>query len=294
MYPQNRTSRRRVTWIVWLIPMVLICCLAVFLLAPAVPGVILRFIGFTPKGSVETFWEEQAAQMTPLSIVGNLPAAPPTVEGGVAGVPGNTPTPVIIAGATATPPPGNSAPTAGTGGPSYTGWFQAASVPQTLSITSSMGSVSASLAEAHVADARFGTGVDGFPLGVIRYQENAIDGICATWLRGCATDQFRLNAVDFRPGGMVVYGSVNAGGIVQTLGLVLTAGADAKSLVAQGIVLGGQLYAVPQSGDIANYVSEAISRSNEALGQLQVQAAGMNLGLVQMQFADDSLTLIFR
>lgn len=292
MYSQNRNTRRRTTWLVWLIPMVLICCLGVFLLAPAVPGVILRFIGFTPRGSVETFWEEQAAQMTPISIVGNLPAAPPTVVGSPASVPGSTPTPVIVAGATATPP--SSSPPAGAGGGDYFGWFQSASVPQTLSITSTTGSVSASLAEAYVADARFGTGVDGFPLGVIRYQENAIDGICATWLRGCATDQFRLSAVDFRPGGMIVYGSVTAGGLAQSLGLVLTIGPDGKSLMAQGIVLGGQLYAVPQSGDIASYVAEAISRSNQALGQLQVQAAGMNLGLVQMQFMDEALTLIFR
>ncbi|MBN2471561.1 MAG: hypothetical protein JXN59_12635 [Anaerolineae bacterium] len=289
MYPQMQNSRRRATWIVWVIPVVLICCLAVWLLAPALPGVILRFVGFTPKGNVETFWQEQATQATPVSVIGGLPPAPPVVAGSTPAGLASTPTPVAVAGATATP--GSNGAVTGTG---YTGWFQSSAMPQTLTITSTTGRVSTSIAEAYVSDARFGMGVDGFPLGVIRYQENAIDGICATWLRGCATDQFQLTSVDFRVGGMVVYGAVNAGGITQSLGIVLTLGADAKSVVPQGVVLGGQLYAVPQSGDIASYVSEAISRSNAALGQLQVQADGLTLGLVQMQFADEGLTLIFR
>ena len=290
MYPQYQTRRRRINWVIWFVPVTLICCLAVVLLAPALPGVVLQLVGFTPKGSVDEFWQDLELQVTPVNIVGNLPPVPP--QGAGSGLPGTgaTPTPVIISGLDGA----SVAEDVSSTPPDYNGWFQTASIPQVLVVSSSTGSVTVNTSEAYVSDARFGMGVDGFPLGVIEYQENALPGICATWLRGCVTDQFAVTVVDFRPGGLLVNGTVNVGGVTQSLGLALGLGADGKSMVPQGIVLGGQLYAIPQSGDIADYVAEAVSRSNEALGQLQVQADGRSLGLVQMQIMDDRLTLIFR
>ncbi len=293
MQPQYRASRSRISWVVWLVPAVLACCLGVFLLAPALPGVVLRIAGFTPRGSVDTFWESVAIQVTPFDVV-SFPPAPPVV-GQNSGGQGATPTPVVAAGQQTAQVGGSSgADSAGVDTAGYAGWFQNSSVPPVLSVSSTAGSFSVNTAEAYVTQAWFGVAVDGYPLGVIEYGESALAGICSTWLRGCTTDQFTVSAVDFRPNGLLVNGLLTAGGLTQPVGLALTLGVDAKTLVAQGVVLGGQMYAVPTSGDIANYVAQAVAQSNQALSQLRVEASGFALGLVQIRIDDDSLALIFR
>jgi hypothetical protein len=293
MQPQYRAPRSRISWVVWLVPVALACCLGVFLLAPALPGVVLRIAGFMPKGSVDTFWESVTVQVTPFDVV-TFPPAPPAA-GGASGVVSQTPTPVVIAGqGGATTGGASAANNSGIAGGGYSSWFQNYSVPSTLSLSSTSGSFSVNTAEAYINQIWFGPAVDGYPLGVIEYGENALAGICSTWLRGCATDQFSVSAVDFRPNGLLVTGLLNVGGLTQPVGLALTLGADSKSLVAQGLVINGQLYAVPVSGDIATYVNQVVAQSNQALGQLQVQAGGYTLGLVQIRVSDTALALIFR
>lgn len=289
MQPYIRQPRRRTAWIIWFIPVVLVCCLGVFLFAPALPGVVLQVVGFTPKGSVDAFWQEQAVVVTPFSVIPGVPAAPPPVVVEDQLGEALTPTPVVVtgqgSGGNSAAPPVSS---------DYTGWFQSYTVPGSLNVSSPAGSFSVNTAEAYAQTAWFGTAADGYPLGLIEYSETALDGICSTWLQGCETEQFSVQSVDFRPGGLVVNGRANVGGISQSLGVVLTLGADMKSFVAQGVVIGGQLYGVPTTGDIAVYVEDALTRSNEILRDFRVTTGGMSVGLVQIRITDTMLTLFFR
>jgi hypothetical protein len=299
MQPRYAGRRRGVHWIVWLIPVVLLCCVGTLMLAPAVPGLLLRVVGFQPRGSVETFWEEQITAQPPVAVnaVGVPPASPAAADASTTGSTSPTPTPVILGSGTG----GGSAVDQQSDGTSassqyieYPAWFQSASTPPVLNVNSSRGSFTVNTGESYAAGVQVGPAVDGYPIGVIDYRESALDGICRTWLAGCATDQFQVSAVDFRPNGAIVYGSANVAGLSQDAGVILTLAADMKHFTAQGLVLGGQVYAVPAEGDIADFVQRAVAEGNAALEQVNVQAGGYNLSLVQIQITDDQLVLVLR
>ncbi len=279
-------GQRRSSCLLWLIPFVILACVGVFLLASALPGLLLQAVGFRPQGSVEDFWEQVV--VTPFEVV-NLPPTPPVVQGD-AGSGNATPTPVIVAGGGV---PGSN-PGGSAAGSVYQGWFQSYSVPAEIQISSATGSVTLQTASSFTDAVWVGQAVDGAPLAVISYNENALDGICRTLLRGCVTDQFRVTAVDFHAGGMLVYGAASLGGLTQGLGLLLVLGPDMKSVMAHGIVLNGQVLAVPTDGDIASYVNQAVAQMNTALSQLRILANGYSLGLVQIRLSEITLDLIFR
>ncbi len=279
--------RQRGSCLLWLIPFVVLGCIGAVLMISALPGLLLQVVGFRPQGSVEDFWEQVV--VTPFEVV-NLPPTPPAVQG-QAGVTGPTPTPVSVAGGAT----GSSSNSAGASGSNpYQGWFQSYSVPAEIQMSSGTGSVTLRTAESLTEAAWFGQAVDGAPLALISYNESALDGICRTLLRGCVTDQFRVTAVDFHPGGLLVYGAVSLGGLTQGLGLLLVLGPDAKSVAAQGVVLNGQVYTIDVNADIARYVNQTVAQMNTALSQLRVQASGYSLGLVQIRLTDTTLDLIFR
>lgn len=281
-------KRQRGSCLLWLIPFVVLGCIGGLLMLSALPGLLLQAAGFRPQGSVEDFWEQVI--VTPFEVV-NLPPTPPAVQG-QSGATGPTPTPVSVAGgATGS----SSSASAGTSSSSpYQGWFQSYSMPAEIQMSSGTGSVALRTAESFTEAVWFGQAVDGAPLALISYNESALDGICRTLLRGCVTDQFRVTAVDFHPGGLLVYGAVSLGGLTQGLGLLLVLGPDMKSVAAQGVVLNGQVYTIDVNADIANYVNQMVAQMNTALSQLRVQGNGYSLGLVQIRLTDTTLDLIFR
>ncbi len=139
-----------------------------------------------------------------------------------------------------------------------------------------------------------GTGVDGYPLGLVEYRENALDGLCRTWLQNCAIEQARLTSVDFRPGGLIAYGTVNLGQIAQDIGVAVALGADRKSLVPVGVVVNNQVYAVPAEGQIADMVNDIVSRANNILRDVRVQAGGYTLSLVEIGLTNDGVMFVLR
>ncbi|NPV68956.1 MAG: hypothetical protein HPY64_17665 [Anaerolineae bacterium] len=284
--PSRRQQHR--SCLLWLIPFVVLGCIGAVLVVSALPGLLLQAIGFRPQGNVEEFWEQVA--VTPFEVV-NLPPTPPAVQS-QAGTTGPTPTPVSVAGSVTGS--GGSASTGASGNNPYQGWFQSYSVPAEIQVSSGTGSVTLRTAESFAEAAWFGQAVDGAPLALISYNEQALDGICRTLLRGCVTDQFRVTAVDFHPGGLLVFGAVSLGGLTQGLGVLLVLGPDMKSVVAQGVVLNGQVYTIDVTADIASYVNQTVAQMNTALSQLRVQANGYSLGLVQIRLTDTTLDLIFR
>jgi hypothetical protein len=304
MYPQypqpTPRPRRRFNpkWLLGLIPACLACVVVIVIAIALVPRLLLQAIGFTPRGDVDTFWTEQ---LTLEPVARATPFLPPPPSGAVAQANGVqvTPTAVTLPGNTASDPAANPQP-ANTGGGGvvsepYGGWFASGGQPASVVVGLQGGSSVTLNSDQPFADnALVGQGMDGYGLGVIQFQETDLGGICASLLRGCATDQYTVQRVDFRPGGAVIYAQVNVAGLSQEAGVALTLGADQKSFQAAGVVFNGAMYAIPPSGDIAMIVNDLVSRGNAALRDLRVQANGYNLSLIQMSVDETTLTLVLR
>lgn len=313
MMPQPRVHRTGYRWIVWIIPVVGVCCLATLLLAPAAPGLLLRVIGFQPRGNVEEVLD-RAVPSTPFAI--EMPPAPPGIGGGIVTntQPGPMPTPVVVSGPVPTvvvvpavvspggnasdsggqPAGGNIAAAPPSGAAAYAGWFRTVATPPSLNLSGPGGSFAVNTADSYASTVWVGTGVDGYPLGLVEYRENALDGLCRTWLQNCAIEQARLTSVDFRPGGLIAYGTVNLGQIAQDIGVAVALGADRKSLVPVGVVVNNQVYAVPAEGQIADMVNDIVSRANNILRDVRVQAGGYTLSLVEIGLTNDGVMFVLR
>jgi hypothetical protein len=260
---QRRSGAGCLKWLLWMLPVVLILGLVVALLSPAIPGLLLRIAGFTPQGDVEVFLGEQLREIP-------SPHATNMNEQSTGDIPeANT--------------------------NSYSHWFTSMNTPSQFTVTVSHGrSFSAASENAYAQAILFGRGLDGLPLGVIAYHETALGGICQLWLSDCSTAQFRVNEVDFRTNAAVVYGSASIAGLRQNAGVVLVVGADQTSLSAGGFVVDGQVYAIPDSGEVAALVARVTDELNRALREMIIQAEEYRLGLAEMRLVDDSLILIFR
>lgn len=283
---QRRSGCR---WILWTIPLIVVCCLGGLLLAPAVPGLALRLLGFQPEGSVNEFWEA-LPQATPFIAVPApvVPAALPTEES----TPENSQPTAVMPTATAVRIA--AAGGQGAGQESYRSWFQAVNVPPVITVDAGTGAMTVDSTTLYAQEMWFGRAHDGLPLGIIRYQEDALDAICEVWLDGCAADGYRIERVEFGPGGMVLYGTADVGGLRQEAGVILVLGTDTRSLRAAGLVLAGQVYAVPADGEIAALIEEGEALANTALRDLRVQAGSYDLGLAQITFAEGSVAFFLR
>lgn len=244
----RRGRRNRFFWLLWVVPLCLFVCVAGLLVATALPGLVLRVVGFSPQGSVDEFWSRQQS------------------------------------GAGADAP-----------GESYSGWFQSTESPDTITLdTGGSGRFTVDSAGTFAETVVIGESVEGDSLGVVEYSEEALDDICAAWLGGCATEHYRVQRVDFRPQGAILYGSVNLGGLWQEAGIALVVTPDRMGFEAVGVVLDGMLYAVPAEGEIAELVHRLVTEGNTALRRVRVQAGDRLLALAEMQVTDDRLTLILR
>ncbi len=281
MRPRLRVRRSRYGWAWWAMPVCLMCGLAGALLWPAIPGLALRLVGFVPQGDVEAFWVQrqgsQPAQGQGMATQSSASAEDATRadDQRAAGV--------------------DSAADPGPDVTAYRDWFRSASRPQSVVVSlGSRGSLSLSSAETYAEILWFGEGTDGYPLGIIGFREDAVGHICDRWLAGCTADRYRVDRVDFRAGGAVLYGGFSVAGLWQDAGVVLVVNPDGVSLDAAGLVYHGMFYALPAGGDIVNQVRELTSQTNAVLRQATVQANGLTLALAQLHITDDRLTVILR
>lgn len=245
------------------------------------PGVVLRLFSFDSRGDVDQFWQTLESQAT------DAPA--PLPESLFARLPTSTP-PMIADAATETPPGLPSiempTPTATPVNP-YQVWFRYAEAPSTvfviaegyMDLSFNRGGLFANAAwvgESHL----------GKPLGIVEFAEETLPLLCATYFNGCRTPLYRVDRVDFRPGGMVLYGSINAGVQWQQVGLALRLNEDRRTLALAGIVLNGEVFAPPTSGRLADILNEAIGRGNQALQVMRLESPPYTLRLSEIWFSD--------
>jgi hypothetical protein len=218
-----------------------------------------------------------------------LPLPPPANLSAGSGSAAANPTPVVIAGS------GGAAANAAAAGSAYQGWFASATSPDSVVVAvEGRSSVTLDTSQPATDGVVVGQATDGYGLGVVTFEEGDLAGICASLLRGCATDQFTVQRVDFRPKGAVIYGLVSVGGLSQEIGVVLTLTADLKGFQAAGVVLNGALYAIPAQGEIAALVNRLVSDGNAALRDMTVQAAGYAMTLVRIEMTDSTVTVVLR
>ena len=299
MYPQYPQPlprpRRRFNpkWLLGLIPACLACMAVVVLAVVLLPRLLLQSIGFTPQGDVDAFWTEQLT-LEPVSRATPVLPPPPPGANPVTGVIQATPTALVLPGS------GGSVQQQSAGGGAvvsepYGGWFASGGQPASMVIGVQGGSnVTLDSSQPFADSALVGQGTDGYGLGVVQFQETDLGGICAALLRGCTSDQYTIQRVDFHPGGAVIYAQVNVAGLWQAAGVVLTLGADQKSFQAAGVVFNGVMYGIPSSGEIATLVNNMVGSGNTALRDMRVQANGYSLSLIQMSVDETTLTLILR
>lgn len=127
------------------------------------------------------------------------------------------------------------------------------------------------------------------------FRENALDQICRVWLNNCELPLARVESVDFRQDGMIVYGSVFLGAIWQTLGviLVLEEGESGMAFALGGVVIDEMVYRVPRTGAVAETLGDLLDRANRALGRLTLRTNDYTLALRQITFDDGLMTLLW-
>lgn len=258
------------------------------------PGIVLRLFTFDSRGDVEQFWQTLESQTTdapaplPESLFARLPTSTPPM---IAAAPTSAPTPEPLptqsaAPPTDAPPTETPTPTATPVNP-YHVWFRYAEAPSTvfviaegyMDLSFNRGGLFANAAwvgESHL----------GKPLGIVEFAEEALPLLCATYFNGCRTPLYRVDRVDFRPGGMVLYGSINAGVQWQQVGLALRLNEDRRTLALAGIVLNGEVFAPPTSGRLADILNDAIGRGNQALQVMRLESPPYDLRLSEIWFSD--------
>lgn len=127
------------------------------------------------------------------------------------------------------------------------------------------------------------------------FRENALDQMCAVWLNNCELPLARVESIDFRQDGMIVYGSVFLGAIWQTLGVILALedGESGMAFTLGGIVIDETVYRVPRTGPVAETLGDLLDRANRALARLTLRTTDYTLALRQITFDDGLMTLLW-
>ena len=84
---------------------------------------------------------------------------------------------------------------------------------------------------------------------------------------GDISDRYRDPWIDLQPGGLIIYAEVNLGLRWQRMGLLLLQETE-TSLSPSGLVLGDELYALPDEGFLARAASRATATSEQTLAAL--------------------------
>lgn len=281
-FPEKPKSRgcARLLLIPLVAVMAALCIVGLIVLSP---GSALQILNFDRRGDLETYWETIEPQTTrevadlPPILLDGLPTARPSL----------TPAPSRTPDASQTPAPTSSFfPTALPTNP-YQAWFRTAYIPRILQVNAE-GFLNVGFQQSGLfADAVWvGENYNGTPLGILEFDESAIGLLCEAYFNGCESPLLQVNRVDFRRGGMVVYGRVNTGLWWQEVGVVLLLNPDNRTLDLGGLLVNEEIYAPPEDGQLAAVLDDLLRRGNAALTALTVQADDLTLRFAQMWFDD--------
>jgi len=288
------------------------------------PALILRALNFVPRGSVETYWHEVEQQsitsepqalpailstrlatrvalaptavsteqvsntpsVTPMPTLARTATVPPTGSPQATALPTNTPTSVSTPIPTPTPTPTNP----------FADYFSSAFQPQKVHIFS-RGYLDLSMNGSQTSANALWIGKDtgNQPLGIIEFDENAIPQLCQLYFNNCRDPRFRIDKVDFRPGGMEVYGSINVVGLFwQQVGVVFLLDANNVTLHLGGMIWNDEIYEVPKSGQIATTLTDLTNRGNAALKGLTIDADNTHMTIAQLYFDDNRFIVVLK
>ena len=298
------------------------------LLVLVLPTIMLRVLNFVPRGDLQDFWNEvqHETRTAPIALPSILQTRLPIQ---VVALPTATATNTTVpAAATATPQPTQpvvkrttplaratqpateaAAPTlvpsetltpsptlVSTATNPYAAWFSSAFEPDKVRILSK-GHIDLTLngGDAFANALWVGKDTDDLPLGIAEFDENAIPQLCAVYLNNCRDPRFRIDKVDFRPGGMLVYGSVNVANLFwQQVGVVLLLDENGLTLKIAGMIWNDEVYEVPKTGQVAVTLNDLTARGNAALSTLDIFAPGYDLTIAQMYLDDNRFIVVLK
>ncbi len=287
------------------------------------PPLLLRVLNFVPRGEVDTYWTqlEQQASVAPQPLPAILSTRRPTLvaalptdtrQPGTAtftAAPTLTATPVRVTASPtaatpdqATPLPSDTPTLTPTDPPTptptnpYADYFSVAFEPDSVRVLA-RGYLNLSLQGSKTfANALWvGRDTNDQPFGVAEFDESAIPALCQQYFKNCVSSHFRVDQVDFRPGGMMVYGSVNVLGLYwQPVGVALLLDSTRTHLKLAGMVWNGEVYEMPTTGPLASTLKDLANRGNAALDHLNIYASGYDLTVAELYFDDTRLMVVLK
>lgn len=301
----------------------LLCGVGVFAAVRFGPDLLLRGLNFEPAGSVDAVFARPtpppaaAASAAPplVALLLAMPAEPsmlptqtprhtdtPMLPTHTPALPTQTPRPtdtLLPDAPTQTPTLTDTAAPSPTQTPTQTptptAGFQRVDTPAQLTVYApGYVDVTVPTGDTYAESVVFAQRADGAVAAAFAFRETALESLCAVVLNGCRAAAFRVESVDFRQNGFVVYGSVNVGTAWQALGVAVALDDPAVlRMRIAGVVYDGVVYRLPSSGQIADALAGLLARANAALADLTLRAGGYALPLRQLVFEDDRLTLLW-
>lgn len=295
------------------------------------PELVLRGLNFTPEGSVDAVWETIALEPAPFLggiddgegessgvVIGRLPT--PTlpiileadftevpIDPSPTGTPAPThtlpaqvivlssPTDALSATPTNTPAETPTISVTATTDPRTA--FRRITTPDILNVISpGYLDVTAPARSVYAESLIFSQNQLGERLVVAVFDEDSLDGLCAEWLNDCTHPLLKVNSVDFRPDGMIVYGTVRlTDAITRDLGVAMRLDRSEEILQFRmvGVVLDGTIYRLPATGQVAEVTRELLRRGNDALAALTLRAGEHEYALRNIVLDDDRLMIVW-
>ena len=313
-------TKRRLTLRRFLILLLALLALSLVLVL-VLPTIMLRVMNFVPRGDLQNFWNEvqletgtaPAALPSILQtrrpvVVNALPTASatssliapsatqtpriPSATPQVASQALETAAPTLLPSATSTPAP-TLEPTPAN---PYADWFSSAFEPAKVRILS-RGHIDLTIngGDAFANALWVGQDTGDLPLGIAEFDEEDVPHLCEVYLNNCRDPRFRIDKVDFRPGGMLVYGSINILNLFwQQVGVVLLLDENGLTLKIAGMIWNDEVYEVPKTGQVALTLNDLTERGNAALSTLDIFARGYDLTIGQMYLDDNRFIVVLK
>lgn len=264
---------------VFLCGMVLLGTVLLFQFAPQV---ILTQFEFEEQGALEDYWVARQFELDPTLNTPTQRRLLPTRD----------PLPaLLLALPTATPQPEQPTPL-----PAPTLFVERLTAPNYINLyADGYVDVTVPTDQAFAESFTFARQSGGTIAAAFAFRETALEQICRVWLNDCQIPLARVESVDFRQDGMIVYGNVFLGAIWQTLGviLVLDEGDGGMAFALGGVVIGERVYRVPRTGPVAERLGDLLDRANRALERLTLRTNDYTLALRQITLDDGLMTLLW-
>lgn len=291
---QNRRTSRRLIRLVILFLLIVAACAATFRF---LPDILLIAFEAKPQGNIDDMWASLVATNNPSvprqNVLSTYP--PTTAPTAVHSSPSVTTEPVQSQSQISTPAlSGSEGLTLAS--PENTATPVAFDSRESIRIFSP-GYIDIQLTadETFAESIEFEVDDNGEPVGIVRYEEAALQEFCTHWQDYCENPRFRLEALEFRNGGFIVYASLNIANLWwQDVALAVRVHDHQVGFEVVGIIWNNVVYALSPSSPLTQTVNSLLERGNQALQQLQIQIGTARFQIDQLDFEDNALTIVLQ